>query len=298
MAGAQLAAPPLGRRNCVEQEQETVLVVGIRFQRGGKIYAFSASDETDIVAGDFAVVNTAWGRQVGQVVYTREVRADEQRNDLKPILCRATGADLALRQHWEEKAQQALERARDLAKSRSLPVKFAAAEYTHDGKRLTNLYESEAKESLQGIQKSLSRSLRVRVELRQVGPRDRAKLLDGYGTCGEPRCCSRFLSTFTPVSIRMAKAQGVSLTPSEITGMCGRLRCCLTYEYKMYAEASKNLPKRRARVSTPYGTGRVVDLLPLKDVVVVQVQDRRIELSAEDVELLPAGQPQPKRRDK
>jgi len=274
--------------------EEETLVIGVRFQSGGKIYAFDPGDCQDLLLGDFVIVDTAWGRQIGQVVYIHRVPAEEQRGNLKPILRRASGADLVLRQQLEEKAQKALEQAQKLAANRSLSVKFATAEYTLDGKRLTFLYESETKKGLQDLRRDLARSLRVRVELRQIGPRDRAKLLGGYGACGEIRCCSRFLSEFSPVSIRMAKAQGVSLTPSEITGMCGRLRCCLIYEYEMYTEASRSLPKRKAKVRTPYGTGKVVNLLPLKEKVVVQIGDRHVEVSTDDVEVLPKEQPQSK----
>ena len=266
---------------------EQVTIVGVRFQDGGKIYSFSPGDTDDLVPGDFVVVDTAWGRQIGKVVYMRTVPPNKHRNDLKPILYRATGADLALRQYWQTKAQAALERAKEMGAAKSLPAKFTTAEYTLDGRRLTILYEAENKLDMQGIQQTLGRSLRARVELRQIGPRDRAKLLDGYGVCGEPLCCHRFLSEFTPVSIKMAKAQGISLTPSEITGMCGRLRCCLVYEHQMYVEASRNLPKRKARVRTPHGPGKVVDLLPLKGSVVVQVEDRRVEVPAEEIEIIP-----------
>ena len=272
-----------------ELEEELTPVVGVRFQAGGKVYTFTPGECEDLAPGDFVIVDTAWGRQIGQVVFVRQVPADRRRSDLKPILRRATGADLALHHQLKDKARKALEEIRELARERSIPVKFATAEYTLDGKRLTVLYESESKERLQELQRALARRLRVRVELRQIGPRDRAKLLGGYGACGEPRCCSRFLSEFSPVSIRMAKAQGVSLTPSEITGMCGRLRCCLAYEHQMYVEASQNMPKRKARVRTPYGTGKVVGLLPLKGAVVVQIEDRRVEIPVEEVEVLPKG---------
>jgi len=166
-----------------------------------------------------------------------------------------------------------------------LPVKIVTAEYTFDGQRLTLLYASaEKKVNLAELQQRLQRRLSVRVDLRRIGPRDQAKLMGGYGACGELRCCSRFLSEFSPVSIKMAKTQGVSLNPSEITGMCGRLRCCLVYEHEQYVEACKVMPRRKKRVRTPYGEGKVVDLLPLRGVVVVQVEDRRLEVPVEEVE--------------
>lgn len=268
-------------------ESEETQIVGVRFQEGGKVYAFSPGHCRDLAAGDFVVVNTAWGRQIGKVAYLQSVPVEQCRGDLKPIFNRASGADLAQRQLLEEKAHKALEQGREIVAQRALPLKLATAEYTFDGKRLTILYESESQEGLQELQHALGRSLRVRVEMRQIGPRDRAKLLGGYGACGEPRCCSRFLSDFAPVSIRMGKAQEISLTPSEITGMCNRLRCCMIYEYEMYQEAAKNLPKRKTPVRTPHGIGKVVGLLPLKGAVVVQLEDRRVEVPADEIEILP-----------
>lgn len=277
----------------VEKEQPPRLdqseqpVVGVRFQEGGKIYFFLLGSCTDLRPGDFVVVDTAWGRQIGHVAFIRHPPPEKRRDDLKTILRRATGADLALRQQWEEKAREVLLRLRVRALRESLPVKFATADYTLDGKRLTILYETEAGVDLEAIRQELSTELQTQVEMRQIGPRDRAKLLGGYGACGEPRCCSRFLSDFCPVSIRMGKVQGISLTPSDITGICGRLRCCIAYEYETYHEALQGLPKLKSVVRTPRGVGKVVDLAPLKGTVIVQIEDQRVEVPASEVEVLP-----------
>lgn len=269
-----------------EEERREITVVGVRFHPGGKIYHFDPSNCDDLVRGDYVVVDTVRGRQIGQVAYLKTVD-EEKARDLKPVLRRATGRDLALHQQWEEKAREALAAARQMVREMGLDIKLSTAEYTIDGRQLTLLYVTGTKEELQRLQRRLAKRLRTRVELRQIGPRDHARLTGGYGACGEPRCCSRFLSDFVPISIRMGKTQGISLTPSEITGMCGRLRCCLAYEHEMYLEASKDLPRRKARVRTPYGTGKVVDLLPLKGMVVVQIEDRRIEVPADEVEVIP-----------
>lgn len=262
-------------------------IVGVRFQEGGKIYSFLPGSCTDLRPGDFVVVDTAWGRQIGRVAFVRHLSPEKRRDDLKAILRRATGADLALRQQWEEKAREVLRQLRARALRESLPVKFATAEYTLDGKRLTILYETEAGVDLEALREELSIELQTHVEMRQIGPRDRAKLLGGYGACGEPRCCSRFLSDFCPVSIRMGKVQSISLTPSDITGMCGRLRCCIAYEYETYQEALQGLPKLKSIVCTPRGVGKVVDLAPLKGTVIVQIEDQRVEVPVGEVEVLP-----------
>jgi len=212
-------------------------VAGVRFQPTGKVYGFDATGCGNLRPGDFVLVETARGQQLGEVVSVQPLREGENKQDLKPVQRRATGHDLAIRQHWQ-------------------------------------------------LVQRLQRTLGVRVDLRRIGPRDHAKLMGGYGACGESRCCARFLSEFSPVSIKMAKTQGVSLNPSDITGMCGRLRCCLVYEEEQYREACQLMPRRRKRVRTPHGEGKVVDLLPLKGVVVVQVEDRRLEVPVEDVELI------------
>jgi cell fate regulator YaaT (PSP1 superfamily) len=203
------------------------------------------------------------------------------------VLRRATGRDLAIREQWREKEVEALEAAETYAVDYRIPIKPVSAEFTFNGERLTVLYVCEdRKVNVDRLARRLERQYSIRVDMRRVGPRDHAKLLGGYGACGEPRCCTRFLSDFEPVSIKMAKTQGVSLNPSEITGLCGRLRCCLTYENEAYERACKDMPRRRKRVNTPYGQGKVIDLLPLRDVVVVQIGDRRVEVPTEEVELV------------
>jgi cell fate regulator YaaT (PSP1 superfamily) len=261
------------------------LIAGVRFQPSGKVYHFDASRISDLRAGDFALVETVRGTQLGKVVNVRPPRDREDLRTLKPIKQRATGRELALRQWWKQREQEALDVAREEAESLNLPIKVVLAEYTLDGKRLTLLYGSEKRQlGLGKLEERLRGRLEARVELLKIGPRDQAKLMGGYGACGGARCCSHFLPEFRSISINMAKKQGVSLHPSAITGMCNRLRCCLHFEYDQYLEALRSLPPRKVRVKTPYGEGRVIDLVPLKQAVVVRIEDRRVELSAEEVE--------------
>lgn len=261
-------------------------VAGVRFQPSGKIYHFDATDHPDLQPGDFVLVETARGQQLGEVVSVHPQREGRAIESLKPIERRALGRDLALNQRWRSKAMEALTAAREAVARLGLPIKIITAEYTFDGKRLTLLYVSEEKLDFGELQRQMQRRVGKRVDLRRIGVRDQAKLMGGYGACGESRCCSQFLSEFSAVSIKMAKTQGVSLNPAEITGMCGRLRCCLVYEQEQYEQSCKMMPRRKKRVRTPYGEGKVVDLLPLKGVVVVQIEDRRLEVPAEDVELI------------
>lgn len=270
-----------------QSPQSTPRVAGVRFQPTGKVYHFEATALPDLRPGDFVLVDTARGQQLGEVVSVRPLREGESLEALKPIQRRASGRDLALRQHWQEKEQEALNVARETAKQLGLPIKIVTAEYTFDGQRLTFLYVSgDKKPDLEELKEQLKRTFNTRVDFRLIGVRDQAKLMGGYGACGELRCCSRFLSDFSPVSIKMAKTQGVSLDPTKITGMCGRLRCCLVYEEEQYQEACKKMPRRKKLVRTPHGDGKIVDLLPLKGVVVVQIEDRRMEVPVEDVEVI------------
>jgi len=252
-------------------------VVGIRFQKVGKIYHFDARKFRDLRAGDFAVVETSRGKQLGEIVQVLDDPSKPPRGTWKPIKRKATPRDLLLRQLWQRKELEAMINCRAKAAEMNIKgVKIVAAEFTFDGKRLSFLYntETEEKVDLRSLRKAIQRTYQnSQVELRQIGPRDVAKIIGGMGACGlESRCCSIFLTEFSPISIKMAKEQGISLTPSEITGMCGRLRCCLIYEYGQYVEARKQLPKRNKRVVTPQGDGKVVDTYPLKDSVLVDVE--------------------------
>jgi cell fate regulator YaaT (PSP1 superfamily) len=252
-------------------------IIGIRFHKTGKVYHFDAGSSGDLRIGDFAVVDTSRGRQLGEVVQILSDPPPPPEGTWKSIQRRATPRDLVLRQLWQHKELEAMINCRAKAAEMKLEgIKIVAAEYSFDGSRLSFLFstETEGKVDLKQLRNAMQRVYpRSHVEMRQIGPRDVAKLLGGMGACGlENRCCSKFLTEFSSISIKMAKEQGISLTPTEITGMCGRLRCCLIYEYEQYVEARKQLPKRGKKVVTPNGVGMVVDMFPLKDAVMVEYE--------------------------
>jgi len=259
-------------------------IVGIRFQKIGKVYHFDAGNCRDVQVGDFAIVETSRGRQLGEIIQIIENPPPPPEGTWKPIYRKATGRDLLLRHIWQKKELEAMISCRARLAELGIPgVKIVGAEFTFDGARLSLLYstESEGKVDLRKLNNLMQRLYpRARVELRQVGPRDVAKSLGGMGACGlENRCCSMFLTEFSPISIKMAKEQGISLTPSEITGMCGRLRCCLVYEYEHYVEARKDLPKRGKHVHIAAGEGKVEDVNPLKRTVIVLLESgTRVEV--------------------
>jgi cell fate regulator YaaT (PSP1 superfamily) len=269
-------------------ETGTSDVVGIRFQKLGKLYHFAVGEVMDILPGDNVVVETKRGRQLGQVIaYISPDEAHRSRG-MSMIERKATPRDLVMKQVWETKELDALISCREKADQLGIKdVKFVKAEYSFDGAWLTISYTTENKKlDVRPLQKAMGRHFNTRIEMRPVGPRDVAKILGGHGACGAPRCCSTFLTEFSPISIKMAKAQGISLSPQEITGMCGRLRCCLIYEYEQYVEAKKRLPKRNKRIGTPYGEGRVRDVRVLRESVIVDVDGENYEVFRHEIEPL------------
>ncbi|MGW8319868.1 MAG: PSP1 domain-containing protein [Candidatus Promineifilaceae bacterium] len=264
-------------------------VVGVRFQRLGKLYHFRANGQSDdIQPGDHVIVETKRGHQLGQVIARVDPDQVDRRRGLKAIERKATPRDLVLKQVWEQRELSALISCREKATQLGIrDAKFVKAEYSFDGSWLTFMYATDNKKlDVRPLRRALRRSFRARVELLMIGPRDVAKVLGGHGACGQPRCCSTFLTEFSPVSIKMAKEQGISLSPQEITGMCGRLRCCLVYEYEQYVEAKKHLPRVGKRIGTPYGEGRVKDVRVLRDSVLVDVDGEYVEVFRHEFEPL------------
>jgi len=268
---------------------EGTVVASIRFQPVGKLYHFNATKIDDLKTGDYVIVSTSRGREMGQVAGLLSGK-DSPKGSHKPVERRATARELVMGRMWQTRELEAMISCREKAHELGIVgIKIIRAEYCYDGSRITFIFSSEGDENidLEPLKRAMRRSIRkTHIEFRKVGPRDVAKIMCGMGACGiEERCCSRFLSNFSPISIKMAKAQGVSLNPQEITGMCGRLRCCLIYEYELYAEARKHLPKRKKKVITARGVGKVIDVLPLKNAVIVKLEDdRRVEFHKDEIE--------------
>jgi len=253
-------------------------IIGVRFTKIGKIYHFDSSTVPDVVLGDHVIVDTSRGRHLGEVVQVLNELPPKPDGGWRSVERRATPRELLLLQSWQSKQTEAMINCRARASEIGLnEIKIIAAEYNYDGSRLAFMFstEKEEKVDLKSLKKDMSDIYpNTYIELRQIGPRDVAKIIGGLGACGiETRCCSKFLTEFSPISIKMAKEQGISLTPEEITGMCGRLRCCLIYEYEQYVEARKQLPKRNKKVVTPKGEGKVIALMPMSNQVVVLIEN-------------------------
>jgi cell fate regulator YaaT (PSP1 superfamily) len=276
----------------VQGQTSEPLIVGLRFQSIGKIYHFDASNFRDLQTGDYVIVETSRGSQLGKIAQFIKNPDRSIVSGIKSILRKATPQDLLVRQTLEQKEIEAVVLGRAKVSELGLiGVKIVSAEFSLDGNRLYIIYSSEEgeKADLKGLKRAMQRAYpQTHVEMHLVGPRDVAKFMGGMGACGlECRCCSAFLTEFSPISIKMAKEQGISLTPTEITGMCGRLRCCLVYEYEQYMEARKQLPKRGKLVSTPKGNGKVLDVVPLKGTILIELeQGGRYEFIHQDVQPL------------
>ncbi|MBE0687088.1 MAG: stage 0 sporulation protein [Anaerolineaceae bacterium] len=273
------------------ENQTQHIVVSVRFSKVGKLYHFESDSEMNLLPGDQVVVETARGWQLGEVGQIIGDVSTPGEGSWKKIDRKATEEDFIQRKVNEERESELLEFSRKEITAQNLEgVKVVSVEFSLDGSRVSVLYsyEGDNKVELKNLKQEINKFVHhSQVELRQIGPRDVAKIFGGMGACGLPtRCCSKFLTDFSSISIRMAKEQGISLTPTEITGMCGRLRCCLIYEYEMYAENRKQLPKRNKRVITPVGEGKVFDVLPLKMAVIVDIPEiGRKEFFNSDIQL-------------
>ena len=247
-------------------------IVGVRFRRAGKVYYFDPAG-IDLQINDGVIVETSRGLELGRVVIApRQVLASEVKEPLKPIMRKAEPDDIERAQELESKADEALIECGKLIDELKLPMKLIFAEYNVDGSRLTFSFSAEERVDFRELVRQLTRLFKVRVELRQVGTRDEAKLIGGFGRCGRPLCCMSFISEFDPVSIKMAKEQDLPLNPMKISGVCGRLMCCLGYESEQYRAVKAKLPRMGQRVSTTMGEATVVGSNPLKETVLVELE--------------------------
>jgi cell fate regulator YaaT (PSP1 superfamily) len=275
------------------------LVVGIRFNRAGKVYYFAPAQFKDLKVGEYVVVETSRGEEAGRIVIPpHEVSDQEIVRRLKPIARRASALDLTQMAYFQLREKEALERCQDKVLEHNLPMKIVRAEFNYDGSRLVFFFASEKRVDFRKLVQDLARSFRARIELRQIGVRDEAKLMGGIGRCGLSLCCATWLTEFNPVSIKMAKLQDLPLSPMDISGVCGRLLCCLAYESDFYAEAKKKLPKRGKVIDTPHGPGKVTHVDMIKESIQVELENQiTVEVSQEELEAMTqAPSPAPRRR--
>jgi cell fate regulator YaaT (PSP1 superfamily) len=279
------------------------IVVGVRFRPVTRVYSFAPGEFEDLAAGDYVIVETSRGQELGRIVSPPiEVPQESITSPLRKVMRRATAWDLVRRETFRERESAALARCAEKVAEMELPMKLIRAEYSFDGNRLAFLFTAEKRVDFRELVRDLARMFKTRIEMRQIGVRDEAKLLNGIGRCGESLCCCSWLDEFHPVSIKMAKNQSLPLAPSEISGLCGRLLCCLAYENEYYCQVKKELPKVGELIQTPEGKGKVTSLNILKETILVELEKSTavVEVTVGDIKPLPE-QPQrsrPARRRK
>lgn len=261
-----------------------ITVVGVRFKKAGKIYYFDPA-EVPVNQGDHVIVETARGIEYGEcVIGKRDISEEQIVSPLKPVLRVSTEEDDANHQNNKIKAQEALKVCLEKIKTHELDMKLIDVEYTFDNNKVIFYFTADGRIDFRELVKDLAAIFRTRIELRQIGVRDESKMVKGLGPCGREICCGSWLGDFAPVSIKMAKDQNLSLNPVKISGLCGRLMCCLKYEYDTYVQIRVGMPNRGDKVKTPEGMAVVVDTNILLEQVRVRhmVKDKQGELS-EDI---------------
>ncbi|TQQ84029.1 stage 0 sporulation protein [Peptacetobacter hominis] len=255
-----------------------IKIVGVRFKKAGKIYYFNPLD-FNIEKGDDVIVETARGLEFGKVVIgVKEVDESELVSPLKPIIRIADENDRKKYDDNKEKAKETFAICQEKIKEHGLSMFLIDCEYTFDRNKLIFYFTAEGRIDFRDLVKDLASIFKTRIELRQIGVRDEAKAIGGLGTCGRKLCCSSWLGDFRPVSIKMAKDQSLSLNPTKISGICGRLFCCLKYEHEVYAAAIEKMPGVGSLVLTEDGKGKVIEVNAILEQIRVEFNDKTIKV--------------------
>ena len=277
-------------------------VIGVKFKESGKSYYFDPRD-TELKQGDEVIVETARGMEYGVVAHgVKEIPDDEVIQPLREVVRAATDADREQLKKNKEKEREAFLICEEKIAAHKLEMKLVDVEYTFDSNKILFYFTADGRIDFRELVKDLASVFRTRIELRQIGIRDEAKMLGGIGICGRGLCCSTFLEGFHPVSIKMAKEQGLSLNPTKISGNCGRLMCCLKYEQNCYDELAKITPSAGAIVMTLDGKGVVHSVLMLKGIITVRLDNETdgelSQYNLKDIKILKNGRNRENRGDK
>lgn len=252
-----------------------IKVVGVRFKKAGKVYYFDPGDIA-LTQGEYVVVETTRGIEFGEIVVgPREVPDDEVVAPLKLVLRKATPEDEQQVRANRDKEKKAFEIALEKISHHQLPMKLIGVEQTFDANKIIFYFTADGRIDFRELVKDLAAVFRTRIELRQIGVRDEAKMVGGLGCCGRELCCASWLADFAPVSIRMAKEQNLSLNPTKISGICGRLMCCLKYENDVYEEARAEYPEVGTQVLSPEGEGKIININIFRKTVGVELQESK-----------------------
>ncbi|MEN3187103.1 MAG: stage 0 sporulation family protein [Atribacterota bacterium] len=254
--------------------------VGIRFEDNPKTYYFDTRG-LPLQMGEKCVVETVLGLELGEVV--RKPFSVETGETFKPVIRKAEESDLVQWQINKEREKDAFLLARSMVTEKELPMKLLKAHYTLDRGKLIFYFVSEERIDFRQLVKDLASIFRTRIEMRQIGVRDEARMFGGCGMCGRELCCSTFLFDFDPISIKMAKEQNLVLNSAKISGMCGRLMCCLSFEYHLYQKLLYKLPRKESKILTPFGLAKVIEVNVFKDSISLRLEDgREIEINEEE----------------
>lgn len=253
--------------------------VSVRLRDSGQIYVYSTTDQ-NIKEGDYVIVEHDRGLDYGQVVSLKQEAEVKPKQPLKKVIRITNERDLKQVADNRAKSKEAFATCEKKIEEHKLAMKLVRAEYSFDRTKIIFYFTAEGRVDFRELVKDLAKIFRTRIELRQIGVRDEAKLFGGFGPCGRRLCCATFLTDFEPVTIKMAKEEGLSLNPPKISGICGRLMCCLSFEYETYKLLSKGLPKEGERVHTPTGKGKVISVNVFKRTATVELEDgTQIEMS-------------------
>ncbi len=289
------AGEKVGACDCHSEDQATVdptagpasRVAGVRFRDSGRTYYFDATDH-HLHVGDWVVVETSRGREAGRVIIApHQVALSQLQGELKPVLRRLDDGDVRRMEALKRDAAGAVKVFGAKIRERKLPMKPISAEYSFDGSNLTLNYSTQDRVDLRDLARDLSDHFGCGVELKQVGPRDEARLLGGLGRCGRTLCCSSWLPVYPEISMGMAKTQDLGLNPSKVSGVCGRLLCCLSYENEQYKQMKAVMPRLGQLIETPMGPGMVISLQVVREFVTVRIaeENKDVVFSSADLGL-------------
>lgn len=260
-----------------------VKAVGVKFKHAGKVYYFDPAGK-DVEVGDKVIVETAKGLEFATVVMGEEkIHPEKIVSPLKPVIRKATQEDIARNEENNSKKAEAMKLCQEKIDKHELEMKLVDVEYTFDNSKVIFYFTADGRVDFRELVKDLAGVFRMRIELRQIGVRDEAKMMGGIGNCGRPLCCHQWLSEFQPVSIKMAKTQGLSLNPTKISGICGRLMCCLKYENDTYCQAKEGMPDTGEKIKTSDGILRVSEVDVLGNVIKARKIVKNIDAADEQL---------------
>jgi len=253
-------------------------IILVKLRDYGQIYHYNSAGSLEFKEGDCVIVEHDRGLDYGHIVPPQDTAPEQNsKESLKKILRKVTDNDSKQIEDNRSKAREAFNECFKKIESHKLDMKLVQAEYSFDRSKIIFYFTSPGRVDFRNLVKELARIFRARIELRQIGVRDEAKLFGGFGSCGRELCCTTFLKDFEPVTIKMAKEEGLPLNPPKISGLCGRLMCCLNFEYETYLNLSKGLPHEGERVNTPKGKGKVLSINVFKRVAIVELEDGTIQ---------------------